>query len=69
MTLTIDDIEEQSTDRFRSLEAAQRAGVEAIASALASAVRASLKNGRYIIDDGVVRVVETSTIESGAREG
>ena len=68
MSLIIDNIEEKSTDRFCSLEAAQRAGLEAIAGSLAQAVRANLKSGRYVVDDGVVRVAEMSTIESGVRE-
>ena len=58
MTFALD---ERSGERFVSLEAAQRAGLQAIASAIARAVRAGLEDGRYAVKGGIVVPADPTT--------
>jgi len=57
-------LDEQSTGRYQSLETAQRAGLQALASAIARAVRAGLESGRFTVEDGVVIIAKPHTMEA-----
>lgn len=48
--------------RHDSIEEAQQAAMQALAAAIARAVRAGLESGRYIVRDGVVILSNSPTI-------
>lgn len=50
------EIEEWGTKRYPSLEDAQEGALRPLAEALAAIIRSGLDNGRYIVQDGLVRV-------------
>jgi hypothetical protein len=47
---------EKGTNQHSSREAAQRASLQTLGSAIARAVRAGLESGRFVVVDGVVRL-------------
>lgn len=49
------EIEEVGGEYSSSLEDAQEAGLRPLADLLAAMIRSGLDNGRYIVEDGVVR--------------
>ncbi len=51
-------IEEIGTERHPSLEAAQEAALPDLSNALAQMVRLGLDDGRYVADNGLVRMAE-----------
>lgn len=53
-----------TTNRYSSLDEAQRDGIGEIASAIAQVVRAGLESGRFSVTDGFVFPVEKTTIPS-----
>ena len=55
----------RTTERQQSLEAAQDASLERVASAVARAVRAGIDAGRYEVVGGVVRIADGSRMERG----
>ena len=55
-------LDEETTNRYPSLEEAQRASLQKVASAIAQAVREGLKSGRFIVVDGVVVPAESSSL-------
>lgn len=50
------ELEHESGSRHESLQAAQQAGLQAVASALAQVVRANLERDRYVVEDGVIQL-------------
>lgn len=50
------EIEELGTDRYRSLEEAQRAALPHLAELVACMVRQGIEEGRFVVVDGVVRL-------------
>ena len=63
MTVTADDLTIRTTEKYDSLTAAREASMQRVASAIARAVRAGIDAGRYVVVDGVVKVVDASRIE------
>lgn len=59
MTYTL---EEATVERYLDLNTAQRAGLQAIAGALARAVRAGIESGSLTVRDGVVFLADSPTI-------
>lgn len=62
------DLEIRGTNRYDSLDAAQRASIQAIAARVAHSVRAGIQNGSFAVIDGVVRLAGTSKMDAN-REG
>ena len=56
-------IEEIGTAGYSSLEDAQEAASSALAEVLAQAIRSGLDNGRYVTENGFVRIVEEARDE------
>lgn len=52
------EIEEIETEKYPSLEEAQEAALPDLSNALAQMVRLGLDNGRYVVDNGLVRMTE-----------
>jgi len=51
-------IEELSGSRHRSLQAAQDASVPILAQLVVNVVRAGLDSGRYIVENGIIKLSE-----------
>ena len=58
MTNDTFEIEEVGTDRYCSLEEAQRAALPPLAEILACMVRQGIEEGRFVLLDGVVRLAQ-----------
>ena len=56
-------IEEIGTEKHASLEAAQEAALPVLADALAQIIRDHLDSGRYIADNGVLKLREEANDE------
>jgi len=54
--------EELGTNRYPSLEAAQDAALPLLAELLASVIRSGLDSGRYIVENGVVKLSEEEVV-------
>jgi|GEM_PF-5810475 len=52
----------ESTTTYNSVEETQQAALQALAGAIARAVRAGLDSGRYVVEDGVVIPADSPTI-------
>ena len=52
----------KSTTTYQSVEETQQAALQALAAAIARAVRAGLDSGRYVVEDGVVIPTDSPTI-------
>jgi len=55
-------LEIESTTTYQSVRETQQAALQALAGAIARAVRAGLDGGRYVVEAGVVIPAKTSTI-------
>jgi len=55
-------LEIESTTTYESVQETQQAALQALAGAIARAVRAGLEGGRYVVEDGVVIPAELPTI-------
>ena len=60
--LTDFPLEEHGAKRHIDLAANQGAGLAAVAGPLARAIRAGLASGRYVLEDGVVKLAESPTM-------
>ena len=60
-------IEELATDRYHSLEDAQGAALPHLAELLACMVRQGIEQGRFVVVDGVVRLVQRSQSQGLAK--
>lgn len=49
-------IEEKGTDKHTSLEAAQKAALPILGDALAPIIRLGLDSGRYIVENGTIKL-------------
>jgi hypothetical protein len=58
-------IQELSGERYPSLDSAHEAGVPILAQLLANAIQAGLDTGRYIVDNGVVKLSEETRGHEG----
>jgi len=63
------EIEEVGTDRYRSLEDAQRAALPLLAKLAASIVRHGIEEGSFVVVDGVVRLGHVCKSEELADRG
>jgi len=63
------EIEEQGSDRYCSLEDAQRAALPHLAELVASIVRQGIEDGRFVVVGGVVRLVQRSQSQRLAKRG
>lgn len=52
------EIEELGTERYRSLEQAQKAALTHVAELVASLVRQSIEDGSFVVVEGVVRLAQ-----------
>lgn len=63
------EIEELGSDRYRSLEDAQRAALPHLAELVASIVRQWIEEGRFVVVGGVVRLAQRRESEEMADRG
>jgi len=61
------EIEELGSDRYCSLEDAQRAALPHLAELVASIVREGIEEGRFVVADGVVRLAKRCGSEGLAK--
>lgn len=61
-------LEEESVGRYPSLEMTQRAALSSLARDIVSAVRDGLESGRYVVQEGVVRLAEPAAIREPVAE-
>jgi hypothetical protein len=58
-------LSESGGDNHPTLELAQRASLQDIASVVARIVRNGIAQGRFVVQDGIVRLAEEATMDTG----